>query len=208
MVELAKGLCRNGHSVKVLEFYSGGALERDLHAAGIMFHTLSKKGRWDVIPFLYRFLRYIKRERPAIVYAFLGVPCILSIFLKLVFRKTRIVWGIRAADFDLSMYDRVFRVAYKFECLLSRFADLIISNSAAGKKFAIDHGFPEHIEVIPNGIDVERFAPDDSARKDIRGAWKVNHQEVLIGFVGQVRSHKRSAHVSGRIIFGGSGKIL
>jgi glycosyltransferase involved in cell wall biosynthesis len=186
LVELARGLFRKGHSVKVVEFYSGGSLEEDLQVAGVPVHSLDKRGRWDVVTFFSRFLRYVKHERPQIVYALLGIPCIVSIFLKIFVRKVKIVWGVRAAHVDLSKYDRLSRYAYRCECLLSHGADLIIANSNAGKKYAIEHGFPPNIEVIPNGVDVERFAPDLSARRAIREAWKVKDHEVLIGFVGRL----------------------
>ena len=186
LVELAKGLCRKGHSVKIVEFYSGGALEGELQKAQVTFHSLDKRGRWDVLTFFYRFLRFVKRERPQIVYAFLGISCIVSIFLKLFLLKIKIVWGVRASNVDLSKYDRLSRYAYKCECLLSPWADLIIANSHAGKKYAIEHGFPSNIEVIPNGVDVERFAPDLSARREIREVWKVKNHELLIGFVGRL----------------------
>ena len=186
LIELAKGLCEKSHSVKVVEFYSGGALESDLQSAKVTFHSLEKGGRWDVLPFLWRLVRYLKQERPEILYAFLGIPCIISAFLKIIFLKMKIVWGVRASIVDLSKYDLLSRYAYKLECLLSHFANLIIANSNAGKLYAIDHGFPQDIEVIPNGVDVERFTPNNSTRQQLREAWNIEKDAFLIGFVGRL----------------------
>jgi len=186
LVELAKGLNRRGHSIKVMEFYPGGALEKDLHTAGVPIQSLDKSGRWDVVPFFHKLMHIVRRERPQILYAFLGVPCILSVLLKPFFPQMKIVWGVRASNVDLGKYGRLFRYAYKLECCLSRFADLIIANSLAGKHYAIKHGFPQDIEVIPNGINIGLFKPDPFARQRIREQWNVNNNDILIGQVSRL----------------------
>ena len=87
---------------------------------------------------------------------------------------------------DLCKYDLLWRYTYKLECRLARFADLIIANSHAGKNYAIERGFPRDIKVIHNGVDVERFTPNISARQEIRAAWQVADHDLLIGFVGRL----------------------
>jgi glycosyltransferase involved in cell wall biosynthesis len=186
LVELSKGLCRKGHDIKVVEFYSGGVLEEGLRAGGVPLYSLQKKGRWDLLLFFFRLLRYVRQERPQIIYSFLGIPCILAVFLKLFQSGVRIVWGVRAAYVDLRQYDFLSRFAYKWECRLARFADLIIVNSFAGRKYARKHGFPKRISVIPNGIDVTYFSPNRFARQEIRNTWEVNNEEVLVGLIGRL----------------------
>ncbi len=186
LVGLAKELCKKGHSVTVLEFYSGGALEQDLRSAHVILHSLAKKGRWDVVAFFLRLLRFVMHERPQILYAFLGVPCILSVFLKLFSPEMKIAWGVRASNVDLSRYDWLLIYAYKLECFLSRFADIVIANSHAGRNYAIEHGFPRNIEVIPNGIDIDYFKPDFPARQKIHREWNINNNERLVGLVARL----------------------
>ena len=186
LVELAKGLCKKGHSVTVLEFYSGGALEQDLQSAHVTFCTLAKKGRWDVVPFFFRLLRFVQHEKPQILYALLGVPCILSVFLKLFSPQMKIVWGVRASNVDLGRYEWLSLYAYRLECFLSRFADLVIANSHAGRNYATKHGFPRNIEVISNGIDVDYFKPDSTARQKIREEWNIKNNEILVGIVARL----------------------
>ena len=77
--------------------------------------------------------------------------------------------------------------AQKIEIALSRFADLIISNSHAGMQGAKAAGFPsERIQVIYNGIDTDRFAFDDEGRERVRAEWGVEANERLIGIVARV----------------------
>jgi glycosyltransferase involved in cell wall biosynthesis len=87
---------------------------------------------------------------------------------------------------DLSRYGWLSRYAYRFECFLSRYPDLIIANSHAGRNYAIRHGFPQNIEVIPNGVDADHFRPDFAAGQRIRRQWNIENNETLIGLVARL----------------------
>jgi glycosyltransferase involved in cell wall biosynthesis len=187
LVELAKGLHNSGQKVSVLTFYPGGILEDDLHRAGIPVYSLDKRGRWDVLPFAIRLCRAVSRHDTQVLYAFLGISCIMSILVKLVRPRLRVVWGVRASNMDLGRYDWLARFSYKLECMLSRFADLIIVNSNAGKTYALANGFPEEKTiVIPNGIDTDRYRPDAVARDTLRAEWNITDKDTLIGLVARL----------------------
>ncbi len=187
LVELAKGLHNLKVNVIVGTLYSGGKLEADLKSAGIPVYSLNKKGRWEVIPFFVRFCKFIRSSNTQLIYAFLNIQCILAVLVRLVQPDLRIVWGVRASNLDLSRYDWMARFAYRVECRLSRFADLIIANSNAGRAYALANGFPEAgTIVIPNGIDTDRFKPEPIARCKLRAEWGVRDNEILIGIVARL----------------------
>ncbi len=53
--------------------------------------------------------------------------------------------------------------------------------------YAASTGFPEgEIEVIHNGVDTRRFAPDPAARDSIRREWGIAADELCIGAVGNL----------------------
>lgn len=187
LVALSKGLHERGHKVVVAVFYQSGPLERDLHEAGVSVIILDKHKRWDVFPFLLRLVRLIRCEKPDIVHGYLPVPNLLTILLKPLFPPIKMVWGVRASNMDLSQYDRLSRFLFRIECFFSRFADIIIVNSNAGKEYHQKHGFPgKKMVVIPNGIDTEIFKPDAEARNRIRAEWGIKEDEILIGLVARL----------------------
>ncbi|MHB8915505.1 MAG: glycosyltransferase, partial [Thiobacillus sp.] len=187
LVTLVKGLAHLGHTVSVAVFYGGGAYEPELFEAGVHIINLNKRGRWDVLPFLYRMVILLRNTHPAVLHSYLGVPNILAVILKPMLPNTRIVWGVRASDMDLDRYDWLSRVSYRIECWLSRFADLIICNSHAGMEYATTHNFPRaKMMVIQNGIDTEHFKPDAIARVHLRKTWGVAENKILVGLTARL----------------------
>jgi len=191
LVALAKGLHERGHSVGVAVFYPGGPLEKDLREAGVPVRALDKLGRWDVLGFLWRLTRLLREERPDILHSYLVVPNLVTVMFKLLFPRIKMVWGVRASNMDLSRYDWFIRMTYRLERLFSRFPDLIIVNSQAGRRDHFAHGFPkEKMVVIHNGIDTQRFCPNPGARRRGRAEWGVSEDEKLIGLVGRLDPKK------------------
>jgi glycosyltransferase involved in cell wall biosynthesis len=182
---LAKGLHARGHRVVVAQFYSGGSLEQELLEVGVRIRSLQKRGRWDLLPFLFRLARVVQEERPEILYSYL--VDLVTLVLKPCFPSTKIVWGIRCSTMDLSRYDWLMRISHKLTFRLSRFADIVIANSRAGRGYYVAHGYSrEKIVVIPNGIDTQRFRPDPEARRHVRSEWGIQDYEQVIGLVGRL----------------------
>ncbi|HYP67633.1 MAG TPA: glycosyltransferase [Thiobacillaceae bacterium] len=187
LVVLAKGLVRRGHTVAVAVFFGGGVFETELTRTGIRVIHLDKKGRWDILPFLSRLALLLRKERPAVLHSYLAVPNILASALKSLVPGTRIAWGVRASNMDLSRYDWLARLAYSLERRLAHFADVIIANSHSGKRYAVANGFPEDkIAIVSNGIDTEYFRFDPAGRRQVRSAWKFGEDEILVGLVGRL----------------------
>jgi glycosyltransferase involved in cell wall biosynthesis len=186
LVTLANAIDKSRFKVTVVTFY-GGPLENDIDRERVQVITLGKKGRWEVLGFLIRLARLLKKLKPDVLHGYLGTPNVLAVLFKPLLPGARVVWGVRASNMDLKRYDWLMRLHYRVECALSRFADLIIVNSRAGCEHAAKHGFPrEKMIVIPNGIDTERFHPDAGAAGRALEEWKVAQGETLIGLVGRL----------------------
>ena len=191
LINLAGELKNKGHAVTVCVFYSGGVLEKELLKTGVTYHSLEKSNRWDILKFMLSLNKFIRKQKPDVLHAYLGAANILSVLLKPFQSNMHVIWGVRASNMDFSQYDWVWRSIYFFERKLSRFADLIIVNSRAGLRFSRDNGFPEEkMTVISNGIDTDEFHPKLKAGEKVRSEWGIGKNEILIGNVARLDPKK------------------
>jgi glycosyltransferase involved in cell wall biosynthesis len=194
MVTLAHGLRERGVDVSVLTFYPGGALRAELDAAGVPNCDLGKAGRWDVLPFLWRFARHLHGSRPSVLYSFLPVANLLALLARLFLPGTRVVWGIRASGIDFRCYDRLARLVDGLERSLARYCARVVFNSRAGLAHARQRGmFVGHAEVIGNGIDTGRFRFDPAARARWRASWRIGEDDFVVGVVARIDPMKGHA---------------
>lgn len=203
LVTLARGLAGRGHRVEVLVFYGGGPLQPALAAAGIPVRDLAKRRRWDVFGFLVRLARALRAARAEVVHGYLVAPNLLALLARPLVAPARIVWGVRASNMDLRRYDGLARSTFAISRVLSRYADLIVVNSTAGRNFHAAQGFPaESMLTIPNGIDTELFAPDAAAGRARRAAWGIPAGARVVGHVGRLdpmKDHPTFLQAAGRL---------
>jgi glycosyltransferase involved in cell wall biosynthesis len=184
---LANGLSGLGHSITLIVFYPGGPLLERL-SPDLNVRCLERRGPWDVVRVRKRLLSVLVEEQPEIVYAFLPGPNIMACLAKFQLPKLKIAWGVRSSDMVLRRYPWATRVPYFMERWFSGWPDLIISNSYAGRRSAVAHGFPDidRFIVIPNGIDTKHFRPDVKLGEALRQKWGVARDETLIGIVARL----------------------
>jgi glycosyltransferase involved in cell wall biosynthesis len=191
MVELAIGLKKRGHLVRIGVFYDGGALTRKVRGAGIEIVDLGKSGRWDFLRFASRTISALRRARPDIIYSFVGGANIVAALTRPFAPGAKLVWSIRNSQFDRSVDHWLPRLGYRLETKLARLPDAIIANSLAGRSFAIGRGFPPGmIRVVQNGIDTERFRPDERIRRQRREEWKLAADDLAVGVLARLNATK------------------
>lgn len=195
LIELVKRLDSTRFEITVATFYDGGALRPELErVSGIRVISLQKKSRWDVVSFLVRLHRAVRGAAPDLIHGYLGIANELAlIFGRLA--GARVVWGLRMSQMDYSRHDWATGVSDRIGAGLSRFTDLMIANSHAGRNDYAAAGYrADRITVVSNGIDTARFRPDADARRRVRAEWKVRDGELLVGMVGRINPQKDHAN--------------
>lgn len=188
LVTLVKGLDRSIFEVTVLCLYGGGELIRELTNAGVSVILLDKGGRWDLARFSRRLLAVLRKLQPDVLHSYLTGQNLLTVLVRpALSATTRVVWGVRASNMDMRQYDWLAKSTSWLESRVSRFADLIIFNSNAGRNSHLAAGFDgSRTAVIPNGVDTTRFAVDRTSGSRLRASWRVPDRSLLIGIVARL----------------------
>lgn len=193
MAALATGLPPDEFDVSVLHFHPG-PLEEELRAAGVNTIRVRKNSRWDIAGFFFRLLRAARAQQPDILHSYLTESNVMSALLQPFLGGTRIVWGLRDSQTDSGLWGLLGRLSFQLSRLLSHRADQIIANSDAGRAYYTSQGYSaKKISVIPNGIDVDRFAPHLAAGARLRGEWNITRANFLFGHVGRLNVMKDHA---------------
>lgn len=190
LVTLARGLAAEGHDVVVGVFYGGRELEEELRTLNIRVRHLRKRHRWDLTFFAQLYL-FLADEKPDVVHSYMRVANLSVVPMRAFFPKLPFVWGIRDSKKDIIDYGTFGSVVTMAHHRLSGFPQLIIANSRAGRDHNIRHGAPpDRIIVIPNGVDTDRFRPDERARARLRAEWGIPDGDRVIGLVARLNPIK------------------
>lgn len=187
---LARHLDRACFEPMVVSLHSGGSMASAFDDSDVRVFSAAKEGRRDIVGFVSRVRRILRQAQPDVVYSFTDYPNVLNQALHFLGGDYRAVWGLRASDNKPATRDFVWRSILAASRPLSSTADLLISNSDAGRAYYEDLGYPRgRIHVIPNGIDTQRFAPDRAMRERLRADWDVGNK-LVFGFVGRLHPKK------------------
>lgn len=166
-VDLAKYLVRHGHGCVVVS--AGGALVRELEAAGVKHYTLpvDNKAFWVMIRASRVLSRIIEDEHVDIIHARSRVPAWIGFMAS---RRTQALFLTTAHG----AYSR-----HIFSYMMGWGKYTIVPSSVIGRRMSSDFGVPsENIRLIPRSVDLDRYA---FRACDLKGK-----KEFLVGVVGRI----------------------
>jgi glycosyltransferase involved in cell wall biosynthesis len=193
LILLCRELLRRGHQVSVLLHYRGELLDTELQERGARIIYLKEDGRWRNFGFLIRLIRAVRAERPDVVYACLPLPNLLALLLRYVGGGCAVVCGVRASDMTGARARWRVRLALQLERQLVLNADMVIVNSQSGARDLCRGKECEHVTVIDNGIEPERFYYDECGRRRARASWHAAEDVLVVGCVARLDPMKDHA---------------
>jgi glycosyltransferase involved in cell wall biosynthesis len=188
--QLATGLDPEEYNVTVA-CSPGGPFVETLEAAGVRVVPFNMRPYFNPVA-LARLTLFLRRERPDIVHGqgrgdpyariaatLAGVPTAISTTAMIISRY----WGSNPLR----------KLAYWLtDKVTDRLVDhWIVVNQESIEVLVRDHGVPrEAITLIPNGIEVERYAPENTNPQHIRRELGLDDESPLIGGVGKLTWQK------------------
>lgn len=146
-------------------------------AAGVRVEELNwRDGR---LRSLMRLLELVRSHKPNVIQGWMvHANLLLSVFSAS--KAATLIWSVHAVQYQLKASTR----ALEHVCMvLSHFVPKrIVYPSAAARKIFESAGYSRRRSiVIPNGIDLDRFRPDEARRDAVRTSLDVGTDEFLVG---------------------------
>lgn len=190
LVELAKGLDKERYRVLVATLYHPGqALAKELEGQrGMQLLSLQRQGKYDLSP-LPRLVDLLRREGVHIIQPFLTPATFFGLSAALAARTPiKIVTERCGVRRNTHWGNRLYRF---MEDRLAHFADAVVPNSDAGRKYVLARGLsPRKVRVIYNGVAPDRVMFSRTERDRIRASLGVPAGGFLVGIVASLSPAK------------------
>jgi len=114
-------------------------------------------------------------------HANLAVSVAVAVALSGRHRQTKVYWGIRCSNMDLSDYGLALWLVIRLGAWGSRWPAAIVANSTAGRDVHHALGYAaRRFLLIDNGVDVGRFQPNPHDRAEIRAELGLAEDDFVI----------------------------
>lgn len=174
------------HNVVVVMTNVGSVGDKIL-ATGIPVYSLRMRRGIPSLSAVYRLNHILKRERPHIIQTWLYHADLLGLLVAQLSRMKCVAWNVRCSNMDMRQYSRLSSWSVHLCAKLSWLPAVVVVNSEAGRLFHSTLGYrPRRWAVIPNGFDLEQFAPDAQIRMQVRNELGIPQQAILIGLVARL----------------------
>jgi glycosyltransferase involved in cell wall biosynthesis len=186
LVKLLAGIDRARFDSCVVSMTSGGSLLAAVESMRVPVRTLGLRRGVPSFGGFVQFLRLLRRERPHILQTWLYHADLMGLAASRLCRVPRLVWNLRSSHVDMSCYSWLSGAVLRALARLSRWPDVVVVNSHAGKASHTSLGYhPRRWAVIPNGFDVKRYRPDRDARVSVRRELRCDSDAPLIGLIAR-----------------------
>lgn len=186
LVQVACALQLRGLPQHVVSLRGRGENARLLEAGGVEVTDLGLAGLVGLPGALLNLRRVIARLQPTVIQGWMYHGNIMSVLGHRIApgrSERRVFWGLRASDMDGRRYGGINWMSAR----LSHWPDVVVANSESGARFHERLGYrPRVLKVVPNGIDCDRFRPDEHVRIAVRTELGLPTDAIVVIHVARV----------------------
>ncbi len=197
LVQIASALQKSGIPQHVASLTGRGVYGAALAAAGVDTTILDLRGTTGLLGGLASLAGLAKRLRPRAVQGWMyhgDLAATLAHRFARLGPRVPLYWGLRCSNMDLALYSMQLRAVVSACVLLSGVPDLVVANARRGLEAHLHHGYrPRATLVIPNAVDVDRFAPNAARRFAMRARLGFAETDTVFALVARVDPMKDHA---------------
>lgn len=178
--------------VSVVSLTGSGGVGHEITALGVPVTYLNLNASRPSLLALFRLVRLIRRERPDIVQTWMYHADLLGGLTARLAGVRKVVWGIRHGNLDADKNKRSTLAVTRICAHLSPWLpSAALACSEAARKTHIAAGYqPRRFEVLPNGIELDRFHPMPGAANALRHSLGIALDTSLVGLVARFHAQK------------------
>jgi len=182
IIDFVLALPREKYEIHVAVFESGGVLEDSLHDLEIPVHNLNKGSSLDWT-LVFRLKRLLRDNRIDIVHTNNYGAWFYSTIARMLLGR-----AIGSVHTEHSLVEGFKKRRFLLENWLSRHTQHVVAVSEQVRALMVEHCRirEDRIQVITNGIDTNRFAPDASRRAVFRAEFGIPADCLLIGSISRL----------------------
>ncbi len=192
LLKLLQHLDRDRFQHCVISLKDKGEIGAQIEALGIPVFALRMHFGLSTLQSFFRLVNYLRAAQPDLVQTWMYHADLLGGLAGKMAGCKNMVWGIRNSDLDKRLTKRSTLIVVKICAFLSRWLpEKVITCSARAKEVHIRSGYcAEKIRVIPNGFNLDQFAPDDTARIRVRTQFGFPENTPLVGLMARYSPQK------------------
>lgn len=177
---------------RVISLSDEGTMGSQIRALGVPVTTLDMHGGQPSLSGLRKLRRVVREFKPDVVQGWMYHGNLVGTLARtFALGRPVLAWNIRHSLYDLNHEKPMTRQVIRANRFFSSSPDALLYNSQLSRKQHEDFGFSSlNGQVIPNGIDVQRFCFSAEARKRVRSELGIPLEARLVGHVARLHQMK------------------
>lgn len=195
---------QSDYQSRVISLLTAGPIGEKIAEQGIPVLSLGMTPGKPSLGAFFHLVRELRQFQPDILQTWLYHADLMGLFAGRLSGVPDVIWNLRASDADMSRYRPLSGWTLRACARLSSRPRAVVTNSAAGRIHHEKIGYkPRRWVLIPNGVDIERFKPDPSARSAVRLELGLDADTFLIGYIARydpLKDHLTFLRAAGQLI--------
>jgi glycosyltransferase involved in cell wall biosynthesis len=185
------------HKHIVISMMDEGKYGVKLEQAGIKVYCLGMSRGQIRFGHVLDLCRILRRVRPDVLQTWMYHADLLGALVARICGVKKLCWGLHHANLNADAVKlKTSWIARVCAWLSSWGPDSIVSCSRVAAQIHEEIGYAKNkFTVVPNGVDLSRFAPNSELKKNMKGQWCSDQSEFLIGMVARFDPQKDHANL-------------
>jgi len=180
------------YNIKIISLTNYGSIGKKIEKNGFYVLSLKLNNYKSFFPSLLKLKKLLNNFKPDLIQGWMYHGNLMALILCVYSSNSpALVWNVRHSLYKLSHEKFLTQLVIKLNRFFSNKPNALIFNSQLSLRQHKKFGFlSKHVNVIPNGIDIDKFSFSKKYRKDIREELKIPQNFFVVGHIARFHPMK------------------